>query len=50
LPGAGEFLVAGREHVAGGEHVAEEVSGPAARIGVQRLVGGGQLPGRQVGQ
>ena len=50
LPGAGEFLVAGRQRAAGGEHVPQVVGGPPARAGVKRLVGQRQPPGRDVGE
>ena len=50
LPGAGEFLVAGREDAAGGEHLPEEPGGAGPRVRVERLVGGGGPAGRDVGE
>ena len=50
LPGAGQLLVAGRQHAAGDQRLPEVIGGPAAGVGIQRLVGGGQRPGGDLGE
>ena len=50
LPGAGEFLVPGRQRPGGGEHVPQVVGGPPAGAVVQRLVADGQPAGGHVGE
>ena len=50
LLGAGEFLVAGRQHTAGDEHVPQVSGGPGPRMLVKGLVSGGEVPGGQVGE
>jgi hypothetical protein len=50
LPGAGEFLVAGRQRSGGGEHVPQVVGGPPVRAVVEGLVADGQPPGGHVGE
>ena len=42
LPGAGEFFVAGRQHAAGHQRLPQVIGCPAAGVGIERLVSGGQ--------
>ena len=50
LPGAGEFLVAGRQRPGGGEHVPQVVSGPPVRAVVEGFVADSQPAGGHVGE
>ena len=48
--GAGQFLIARREHAAGDEHLPQMPGGPRPRMRIKRLVGGGGPPGGQIGE
>jgi hypothetical protein len=50
LPGAGEFLIAGRQRPGRGEHVPQVIGGPLVRAVVEGVMADGQPPGGHVGE